>query len=321
MLRHTIDRMTPNRPEGRLANRAKLPALAASVVLLAGACGGSDGEEAEVDITNEATTTTVASTEAVETDTDGESAAPASVDVDRYCELRATADAESDAFFEGNESFDPVAMEAFVQEQIGYITEATTVAPAELLLDLQIQLEGFNELDALLAENGYDIIAVATQLPSVMETPEREASSERLEAFTEANCPTDETAAPPADDAADDGAADDGADGAADDPADDGSSITADGTDISGLFSEEDVAEAEEIIAALQTPAGRTGFIEVVTADGTLTADQAGCLIDNLTPQLLLEVDLVDQDGPDAATPGVLELFETCDVLPSAFGS
>lgn len=316
MLRHTTDRTHLNRPR----RRAALPALAAAVALIASACGGSDGDEAEVDITNEATTTTIAADEVVEADGDGESAAPASVDVGRYCELRSIADAESDAFFEGNESFDPVAMEAFVQEQIGYITEATTVAPAELLLDLQIQLEGFNELDALLAENGYDIIAVATQLPSVMETPEREASSERLEAFTEANCPMDETAAPPADDSIDE-STDDSTDESTDGAADDGSSVTADGTDISGLFSEEDVAEAEEIIAALQTDAGRVGFIEVVTADGTLDADQAGCLIDNLTPQLLLEVDLVDQDGPDAATPGVLELFETCGILPSAFGS
>ncbi len=314
MLLHTIDRHAVDQPphnRSRSRTRTRLPALAAAVALLASACGGSDGEEAEVDITEAATTTVAAET----VEADGESASPASVDVDRYCELRSIADAESDAFFEGNESFDPVAMEAFVQDQIGYITEATTVAPAELLLDLNIQLEGFDALDALLAENGYDIIAVATQLPSVMETPEREASSERLEAFTQANCPEAAEAAAPADGA-------DSTDGSTDDAAgDDGSSSAAGGTDTSGPFSEEDFAEAEEIIAALQTPAGRTGFIEVVIADGTLDADQAGCLVDNLTPQLLLEVDLVDQDGPDAATPEVLALFEMCNVLATAFGS
>ncbi len=304
----------------RTIGRPRAAVLALTLLVVLAGCGGEDDATPEVDVaTTDSTLISAEGADDAESDTTadaGSEVAEVGGDLDQFCQLRLDAETTSDTFFEGSDAFDPVEMEAFMQSQIDLVNEASAIAPSEVADAVQVQVDEFAEMDSILQDFDYDIVAAGVRLDTELGGPEVEASSDELAAFLAENCPN----APEPDG---DGDAVDESDPAEDSDAapDEGDDTTDGDASGDGEFSEEDFAEAEEIVEFLSDPEGRASFIEIVSEDDAISSEQAECLVDQLTPQLILEIDLVDREGADAATPEVLALFAECGVDVVAFGS
>lgn len=297
----------------------KLSSAFVALVMLASACGGSDDDSAEISQIDADVETTlageVATTEATETTTAEVEDVAADGDIDLYCAFWATSEAEGDGFFESPESDIPANVEQYIVDQTGYLDQGIEAAPDEIKADLELQRDGIVRVGEILENNDWSLAASIAELATdpLVNSPEADEASDRLDAFNEANCQAFAPAEEASGDPSDDKSAVDGADdGAATDPA----------TEVDDVPepTEEDLAleEAELLEGLLQTDAGREAFIEQLTAGSDVTAEQAGCLVDNLNADMLVAMnDLDDIDSPGAQA--FLQLLETCDIPLEAF--
>lgn len=278
----------------------KLICALVALVLTASACGGSDeAEGSQVDTDVETTLggdveaaeeTTTTATTVVEAATDA--------DVDLYCALWVTSEAEGEGFFESPESDIPENVEQFIADQTLYLEQAIGAAPEELKLDLALQRDGIVRIGEILEANDWSLAASIGEMAtdSQVNSPEADAASDRLQVFNDENC----QAFVPEDDVA--------VDEPTEDTTDEGETA---GDDI-------DQSDAELLEGLLQTPAGREAFIGELTNGSDVTEEQAGCLVDNLDAGMLVAMNDLD-DIDSAGAQAFLELLETCGIPLEAF--
>lgn len=271
-----------------LRTRLLVPLLLALLGVFAASCGGSEDSATETDASSsdgaaESTDDdTAASTSSSDQSDQGDDApgddAADTGSADAYCRTKA----EADALLDTVDIFDPEAVEAALRQNIVLIEEAIEIAPTEIRDDLRTIRASFDDYVAVLEENDWDIIASTDELDALDARPEPEAAEDRIGEWEDANCdfPDDAT---------------DGEDAMDDDP-----------------FANPDAFEA-----MLATDAGRALMIEGMTQDGELTADQAGCLLDNLDFESLSALANGDEPNPEvlglmldvAVVCGLEELF------------
>jgi len=193
-------------------------------------------------------------------DVDGE-AAKTDASAEAYCSTKAAAEALLDAI----DPFDPMSVETAIRKNIELIDAAIDIAPPEIRDDIRMLRESYDEYVVVLEENDWDFFASALVIETLDDRPVREAAEERLEAWEDANC------------------------GFVDD----------DDVDEEDAFEEDPFADPEALEAILSTDAGRAFMIEIMIADGEVSADQAGCLLDNLDVVALAALATGDESSPE----------------------
>lgn len=222
------------------------------------------------------TAASVAESDQEDEDVDGE-AAKTDASVEAYCSTKAAAEALLDAI----DPFDPMSVETAIRKNIELIDAAIDIAPPEIRDDIRMLRESYDEYVVVLEENDWDFFASALVIETLDDRPVREAAEERLEAWEDANC------------------------GFVDD----------DDVDEEDAFEEDPFADPEALEAILSTDAGRAFMIEIMIADGEVSADQAGCLLDNLdTETLVILLAEKGEELPPEVMISLLQLFDTCDL-------
>ena len=132
------------------------------------------------------------------------------------------------------------------------LAQAVAIAPPEIRADLKTVLTAFeNQFLPVLTAAGWDILAAADDLEAINDNPVLEEASDRVEAYDAEACGLEDESA-----------------------------------DVSTL--DPGLGEGSEFLETLlSSEFGRQAFIEGMSEDGTVTAEQAGCLIDNLDIGLL----------------------------------
>lgn len=206
------------------------------------------------------TAASVAESDQEDEDVDGE-AAKTDASAEAYCSTKAAAEALLDAI----DPFDPMSVETAIRKNIELIDAAIDIAPPEIRDDIRMLRESYDEYVVVLEENDWDFFASALVIETLDDRPVREAAEERLEAWEDANC------------------------GFVDD----------DDVDEEDAFEEDPFADPEALEAILSTDAGRAFMIEIMIADGEVSADQAGCLLDNLDVVALAALATGDESSPE----------------------
>jgi len=264
-----------------LRARPFLFALVGLLGLLATSCGGSDEVSTGASGEDSADSSVDDADSSVDdAGTDGDDGGGSSGS-GGSAEQFCAASAEAEALFEDIDPFDPEAVEAAAKKNLELLEAAIPIAPAEVRDDLITIRENFDDYLAVLEDNGWDFFAAAPEIEELESRSEPAAAGDRLDAWEDANC---EHADAEADDAAE----------------------------------EDPFSTPEAFEAMLSSDAGRALIIEGMTEDGSLTVDQAGCLLDNLDFESL---SMLGQG--DAPTPEVLgaflEVVDRCD-LGDMFG-
>ena len=193
--------------------------------------------------------------------------------VEAYCGKKA----ESDALFDEADPFDPASVEAAFRETVGVIDAALRIIPAEIEDDLRVVRQGMDDYIAVLEVNDWDFFAASSAIEEI-EGPELEAAEARLETWEEANCDFPE-----------------------------------DGDDFEDALFEDPLSTPEAFEAMLSSDAGRVMFIEGITEDGELTADQAECMLDNLDIVTLAGISSGDEPDPEVFSD-LFQVAVTCDL-------
>lgn len=181
---------------------------------------------------------------------------------------------------------DPVQVEEWFSLSQQLLIEAIGDAPGELIGDLETLRTQFDQVGAILQEFEYDLFAAGDAVDALPITAEADAATDRLDIWVETNCVGAETGA----------------------------------TDLT-----DQLATEEGIEAILGSETGRELFIDGMTEDGTITRDQASCLLDNIDPSLLSILAGIGAGGStDVLDPqtavDLLDVFAGCGIDPSALG-
>ena len=234
--------------------------MVGALVLAGGACGGDD----DVDVTDDAAATSDASDDGGDSGDDGGSGGG------EWCDVARDVEAQFDEF-DDIDFTDPESIEDAFQQMIDGVEDAADSAPDEIEDDLRLTVDGFEELFEALQDVDFEFLELDQ---SVLENPELEAASDRIEAYNERECGivsesdvTDET------------------------------DVT-DGT----VDSESDSGDADNSGEGTV----RDEMVRQFTALG-MTEDQANCLVDNIDME---EVAATGADDPSM----FFDLFETCDI-------
>ncbi len=243
-----------------------------------GALGGSESDEADTTTTTEVTTTT----------TEVTTTTAAVADPVVYCALSHKAELVGDGFSD-DDFGDPEALESFLTELLGLLDSA--VPPAEIAADFGTTRDLFTELNDLLIDVDYNMVAIADA--PLFSDEERSSAQDRLTEFDNQLCGPPPSL--PDDVAADDESTPD---------------IVAD------AVATGDYALFE---ALLQSETGRTAFIEGLAGDSDLTDAQGGCFLDNMPIELLAEMAVNGAESPEVIS-GFLAALDACDIPLSVFG-
>ncbi len=214
-----------------------------------------------------------------------------------YCSLSHEADQLNAAF---SDFADPVALEGFIGDLVGLLEQASP--PPEVEGQFQILRTAYIDLQAELAASGFDssvlttspILSDATVNGAITAVDEHDLALCGPAPAVETETETDDVA---------------GGDAGGDTSTDPFSEALASG----------DFTAMEEI---LRTEVGREAFIEgfIGTSPG-VTAEQAGCFLDNTDIAVLAEMSVNPDDLSAEAVSGFLATLETCEIPLSAFQS
>lgn len=198
-----------------------------------------------------------------------------------YCSLAAMQDSIDNEF--DFLSATPADVESYFSDNRDALAEATALAPAEIRSDLQTILAAYeSQFLPVLSAAGWDIFAAADDLELINENPVFDAASDRIEAYDADVC-----------------------------------GITDEPDDISTGDDPSAGVGADVLETMLSTEFGRDAFIQGFSESGDITAEQAGCLIDNLDFGLLAAL---SAGGPDNdALGGMLEAFDACGIAADQF--
>lgn len=270
--------------DGLRRRAAWTTALAALLVLSAG-CGLADDVLASDDSSETA-------------EGDQETAEAVVFEADAYCALSHEADQLNADF----KSFDdPAALEGFITSLVGLLNQGTP--PPQIEAQFLTLRTAYIDLQTQLAASGYDATVLATS-PILSDANVNAAISVVEEHDLKLCGPAPGVAAPEPEPEPEP------------EPTESGD-LTA-GSD---LFSEAiatgDFTAVEEI---LSTEIGRNAFIEgfIGTSPG-VTAEQAGCFLDNTDITVLAEMSVNPADLSDAAVAEFIAGLQACDIPLSAF--
>lgn len=269
----------------RVWRRASVAGVLTLALVLA-SCGvvedalGEDTADESEEETLEATDTTVAPV----------------FDADAYCALTHEADvvnADFDAFD------DPVQLEGFFTSLTGLLNQATP--PPEIVAEFTTFRTAYIDLQAQLEAGAYSIDVL--QASPILSDVNVNAAITAVDAHDLALCgvaPGLEAAS----DAPDKAAPDDSDAEPSDNP-------------FAEALATDDFSAVESL---LKTETGRAAFIEgfLGTAPG-LTAEQAGCFLDNSNIQVLAEMSVEPDNLSDEAVQGFIAALDACDIPLSAF--
>jgi len=268
----------------RSTSRLRLLAAALVLVVFAAACGSSEDTSSDTGAdTGSADTgsadTSAADTSAADVEVDNTSAS-VDANVAAFCAGAAEQDARQDAF----NDFDPVAVQEFVRTSGSAMLDAIEIAPAEIADDMQVLADGLEQFYNVLKDNDWDIFAASAELDAIDESPEQVAASDAVDAWRAENCgtplPSDEPAV-----------------------ADNSDSI------------DDVLSTPEGISTILGSEAGREMFITGMTEDGSLTVEQATCLVDSLDADGLAAL-IGDVEPTAELMVAVLEIMSSCGIAP-----
>lgn len=192
-----------------------------------------------------------------------------------YCIARAEAEVFADSL---ENPLDPEEVEAWAKRSVELLDDVLPDAPAAIAEDLQILRRSFDEFLVVLEANDWDLLAASDELEALSDLPGPTAAEERIDAWEAVNC----------------------------------ADVDVPGSDSVGSF-EDAMASPEMFEAMLGSEAGRRLMIEGMTEDGTLNADQAECLLDNLDFETLASLAGGVDPTPELIAQ-FLDLIDTCDL-------
>ena len=143
-------------------------------LLLAG-CGGDSDDAAPG--AGPTTTAAAATPGSVDTDFTGQ-------DSERFCELLRTYNTR----FEGLGITDPTQLKALATEAEAALREAVALAPAEVKGDVNVVAAASTGFFKVLAQANYDFTRVTPDALAGLQTPEVQASTQRLGAYGQKVC-------------------------------------------------------------------------------------------------------------------------------------
>ncbi|MEM7340576.1 MAG: hypothetical protein AAF467_18100 [Actinomycetota bacterium] len=267
-------------------------AVALAFFMFAAACGDDDGDGSSPDASTPAEGATETQNDD-QAETDEQSEADADLDQEQDETAVASSGGDADAFcslWDENQAldqqydfFNPAEAEQFFTTSNDLLGQAVGVAPAEISSDLQLVQTSFEELLPVFEAAGWDVFALLEEDEALLENPEADAASDRVQTWATANCPEAEPAA-----------------------------------DVDPEDAMEDATDA--FASMLASESGRSLLAEQIAADGTLTAEESTCVVDGLTPEMLAVFvsgeaflsDAAATSNPEVAS--LLELLETCGV-------
>lgn len=237
---------------------------------------GTDGDDAGSagdDAAGGSTSSTTTSTTSSTTTTTVAVAADDPVVV-AYC----VAAAEADALADQVDPFDPEAVEAWANENIAALDAILPDAPAAIAEDLRTIRRSMDEFLVVLEAHDYDLIAAADDLEAISDLPAPTMAEDRIDEWEAANCADVDVPEPSTD------------------------------TTFEDAF-----ATPEAFEALLSSDAGRRLMIEGMIEDGSMNADQAECLLDNLDFEVLSALALTGEPTPEMIAD-LLAIVDLCDL-------
>lgn len=253
--------------------RILTPVVALALTLTA--CGSGDTSEAAGE-----TAQTTISEEAAAT-TVAPTTTAAVVDPAEYCRLSQVSNDLNDTV---GDLEDPVVLEEYMTELGSLLDQAVAAAPAEIAAEMVIIDAQFDALVTTVAENGYEFSALMTAVNET-ESAEADAASDTVDAYDLDVCGISDgsdEAATGEDSAEDEGAA--------------GNALT-----------------VESFETARSSEATRTVMIDGMIGSRDLTAEQAGCFIDEVSPELFVVLGN-DLEPETAQLTELFELLDTCSI-------
>ena len=211
--------------------------MVGALALAGGACGGDDDDVAD----GASATSDDAAATSDASDDEGDSGDDGGSGGGEWCDAARNVEAETD-LLDDVDFTDPESFEDAYQQVIDTLEDAADSAPDEIQDDVQLTLDAFTELFEALQEVEFDFLELDQ---AILENPEAEAASERIEAYNEREC-----GSPAESDETDD------TDGTADSDTGDDDTLSGEGTI-------------------------RDEMVRQFTAMG-MTDDQANCLVDNI---------------------------------------
>lgn len=214
-------------------------------------------------------------------------------DADAYCSLSHEADQINAGFTAFS---DPILLEGFFTSLTGLLNQATP--PPEIVAEFTTFRTAYVDLQAQLEAGSYSIEAL--QASPILSDANVNAAIAAVDTHDLALCGVAPGLEPPAEEAA---------------PADPAAETS--GNPFSAALESGDFTAVEQL---LSTDIGRGAFIEgfVSTSPG-ITAEQAGCFLDNSDIQLLAEMSVDPGNLSDEAVAGFLAALDACGIELSAF--
>ena len=285
-----VGRFRPRAARRRRPHTLLTAVAAAFVALVAGGCGLVKDA---IETTDDTDTTEVAQ----------ETTVPP-FDADVYCSMSHEADDLNAAFTDFD---DPAALEGFFGELTDLLNEATP--PPEIAAQFETLRRAYVDLDAELAAGNYDAAVLGSS--PILSDANVNAAIAAVDQHDLALCgpsPSDQAEEAAGEDELAEEGTGDGGDGTAEGSTDPFEEALATG-DFSALE------------AVLGTEAGRQAFIEGLTgASPNVTAEQAGCFLDNSEMFVLAEMSVDPSNLSEEAETSFLATLETCEIPLSAFG-
>lgn len=198
-----------------------------------------------------------------------------------YCAVAAEARVADETM--GEDGFlDPAKLEPFLANNLVLLEKARNKVPAEIADDFAIFIAGNYAIDRVLAENGYEFIAILDD--PVFNDPEFEAASEAVDEFGTSAC------------------------GFADEP-----EIEVDNGEESSAVTAEDIAQMEQLLA---TEVGRQAFVEGLAESMGITEEQGNCFIDEIGAEGLAGMVLMNETGAtdNQVVADTLAAARACDI-------
>jgi hypothetical protein len=156
--------------------------MVAALALASGACGGDDDAAEDAPATSDAAEDAAATSDAA--DVGDDSGGDGDSNNSEWCQLARGVESESD-LLDDVDFTDPEAIEDAFQQVIDSLEDAADSAPEEIEADVELTLDGFNELFDALQAVDFDFLEIDQ---SFAENPEVEAASDRIEAYNEREC-------------------------------------------------------------------------------------------------------------------------------------
>lgn len=286
----------------RRSPRRVVAVTATAAAMLLSACGDSADEATDTSL--ETSTTLGAET------SDSVLTPVRTVDINAFCD-----DArELDALVDGFEDFgDPGAFEVFITDRVQLGEKMVEVAPDELVADLETDNAAQAEFRDLAVAAEWDFFAVFNDAERLLGATDVAAAQDRLKDYAVATC----------------GVIDDDVEIALPEPEETTTTTAAPPTTVTeDTIAEEEFDEfsfgeggidAEFLETMLGTQTGRDAFIEGMVSSSTMTTEQGGCLLDNMSIELIVAL-ANSQEPTTGQAVELLEALEICDIPLSAFG-